>query len=170
MRRRRSTCLPETQSVLGPNWEAVYWRRQSRGGRRALLSWDSRYLGQRHQQRKPEHCAGELYYGLRQLLRSRRLLDRTKYEIYWYIVLKWLIDLPSMDTSLGPSERRMQTLWACLGDASFEPSLAVHKVDYLHVFKVSRAQYITYRIVWLSTDNLDRVHKWGSREVKISCE
>ena len=30
-----------------------------------------------------------------------------------------------MDMSLGPFERRMQTLWACLSDASPGPSLAV---------------------------------------------
>ena len=30
-----------------------------------------------------------------------------------------------MDTSPGPSERSMQTLWACLSDVSSGPSLAV---------------------------------------------
>ena len=49
------------------------------------------------------------YYGFHRLLTSRRLQARTKCEIYCTLANRWF----SMDTSLGPSERRMQTLWKC---------------------------------------------------------
>ena len=79
-----------------------------------LLSRDGRYFGQRYQQRNP----GQLH-------RPMRLQTRTKCQIYWHI------DSPggplrTILVSPGPSERRMQTLWACSSDASSGPSLAVY--------------------------------------------
>ena len=111
--------VPTWRKLRPSGKQCISWRQQSRGSKGVLFVTSNNDISSEIRRRIVQ--GNRAYYGLHPLLKSKRLRARTKCEIYWTLIRRG----SSRDTSPGPFARRMQTLWACLSDASSEPSLAV---------------------------------------------